>query len=194
MRPALDLTYWNQRTPQTRLDTPKTRVRDAMRRRSGAPGSKKRPGVRRTSRPAGGRRSLLPAHLSHHLYASNRHRWLQACSIAQRGSALMPRQPSGSAGSGTRGRGACLGVGRPQLLTSCCTFSTVQAASPVPAARPVSLAPRRDSVPFLVPSRSGQPAGCSSKPKRVPTGCSRGRGTPGGRSNSPACSAAAACT
>ena len=60
---------------------------------SGAPGSKKRPGVRRTSRPAGGRRSLLPAHLSHHLDASNRHLRLQACSIAQRGSVLMPRQP-----------------------------------------------------------------------------------------------------
>ena len=101
-----------------------------MRRRVLSRGSKIRPGVRRTSRPAGGRRSLLPAPLSHHLYASNRHRWLQACSIAQRGSALMPRQPSSSAGSGTRGRGACLGVGRPQLLTSCCTFSTVQAASP----------------------------------------------------------------
>jgi len=96
-------------------------------------------------------------------------------------------------GSGTPGRGACLGVGRPQLLKSCCTLSTAQAASPVPMARPISLAPRRDSVSFLVPSRSGQPASCSSKPKRVPTGCSRSRGTPGGRRSSLACSTAAAC-
>ena len=97
-------------------------------------------------------------------------------------------------GSGIGGGGVCLDVGRPQPLTSCCTLRAVHAASPMPTARPCSHAPRRDSVPFLVPSRSGQPAGCSSKPKHVPARCSRARGTPSGRSSSPACSAAAACS
>ena len=146
---------------------------------------------RRTSRTSWSRSVPLPAHRSSHLHASNRHGRLQACSIAQRSSVLMPRQPWEWRVVAC-GAGAPASVwGPPQLLTSCCSLTIAQAASSVPTARLYSHASRRDSTPFLCPSRRCQPAGCSSSPKRATTGCQRASGTPCDRRSSPACSSPA---